>query len=68
MVDLRVFPNREADGKYPSETTGKAKDFGKEQMQRLTKLTKKHRNGHMTKVLFDIYLFYKLLNFNFGLG
>ncbi|EEZ98191.1 phosphatidylinositol 3-kinase catalytic subunit type 3 [Tribolium castaneum] len=50
MVDLRVFPNREADGNYPTQTPGKAKDQGKEQMQRLTKLTKKHRNGHMTKV------------------
>lgn len=50
MVDLRVFPNREADGNYPTITPGKAKDQGKEQMQRLTKLTKKHRNGHMTKV------------------
>lgn len=50
MVDLRVFPNKEADGSYPSETPGKAKDQGKEQMQKLTKLTKKHRNGHMTKV------------------
>jgi phosphatidylinositol 3-kinase len=50
MVDLRVFPNCEADGSYPTTTSGKAKDHGKEQMQRLTKLTKKHRNGHMTKV------------------
>ena len=53
MVDLRVFPNREADGNYPTTTPGKAKDIGKEQMQRLTKLTKKHRNGHMPKVYKD---------------
>ncbi|KAJ9577732.1 hypothetical protein L9F63_005725, partial [Diploptera punctata] len=50
MLDLRVWPNREADGNYPSATPGKARDHGKEQMQRLAKLTKKHRNGHMTKV------------------
>ncbi|XP_069694046.1 phosphatidylinositol 3-kinase catalytic subunit type 3 isoform X1 [Periplaneta americana] len=50
MLDLRVWPNQEADGNFPSTTPGKARDHGKEQMQRLAKLTKKHRNGHMTKV------------------
>nr|CAI5868714.1 unnamed protein product [Callosobruchus analis] len=48
MLDLRVWPNREADGNMPTTTPGKAKDHGK--MQRLAKLAKKHRNGHITKV------------------
>lgn len=39
-----------ADGNFPTTTPGKAKDQGKEQMQRLAKLAKKHRNGHITKV------------------
>lgn len=51
MLDLRVWPNKEADGSYPSTTPGKIKDHGREQMQRLAKLAKKHRNGHITKVL-----------------
>lgn len=50
ILDLRVWPNKIADGNNPSSTPGKAKDHGKEQMQRLAKLAKKHRNGHMTKV------------------
>lgn len=51
MLDLRVWPNREADGNFPSSTPGKEKDNGKAQMQRLAKLAKKHRNGHITKVV-----------------
>ncbi|PNF20743.1 Phosphatidylinositol 3-kinase catalytic subunit type 3 [Cryptotermes secundus] len=50
MLDLRVWPSQEADGNFPSSTPGKARDHGKEQMQRLAKLTKKHRNGHIAKV------------------
>nr|CAD7591205.1 unnamed protein product [Timema genevievae] len=50
MLDLRVWPNKEADGNFPSSTHGKARDHGKEQMQRLAKLSKKHRNGHLAKV------------------
>lgn len=50
MIDLQVWPNKEADGRQPSTTPGKMKDHGKEQMQRLAKLAKKHRNGHVTKV------------------
>ncbi|KAJ8953167.1 hypothetical protein NQ318_017195 [Aromia moschata] len=50
MLDLRVWPNKVADGNYPTTTPGKAKDRDKEQMQRLAKLAKKHRNGHITKV------------------
>jgi len=50
MLDLRVWPGQEADGNFPSTTPGKARDHGKEQMQRLAKLTKKHRNGHIPKV------------------
>ncbi|XP_063232536.1 phosphatidylinositol 3-kinase catalytic subunit type 3 [Bacillus rossius redtenbacheri] len=50
MLDLRVWPNTVADGNFPSKTPGKARDHGKEQMQRLAKLTKKHRFGHLMKV------------------
>ncbi|KAJ2938471.1 hypothetical protein O0L34_g12916 [Tuta absoluta] len=46
MFDLRVWPGVEGSEKTP----GKAPDRGKEQMQRLGKLAKKHRNGHMPKV------------------
>lgn len=49
MLDLRVWPNRKADGNFPTTTPGKTKN-GKEQMQRLSKLAKKHRNGYITKV------------------
>jgi hypothetical protein len=38
MLDLRVWPNKEADGNFPSTTPGKARDHGKEQMQRLAKV------------------------------
>lgn len=50
MLDLRVWPGIEADGSVLSSTPGKTKDHGKEQMQRLAKLVKKHRNGQMNKV------------------
>lgn len=46
MFDLRVWPGLEGSEMTP----GKAPDRGKEQMQRLAKLAKKHRNGHMPKV------------------
>lgn len=57
MLDLRVWPNKEADGNFPNTTPGKAKDNEKEQMQRLAKLAKKHRNGHITKVRISVYLY-----------
>lgn len=38
MLDLRVWPGQEADGNFPSTTPGKARDHGKEQMQRLAKV------------------------------
>ncbi|CAK9810048.1 Phosphatidylinositol 3-kinase catalytic subunit type 3 [Anthophora quadrimaculata] len=44
MLDLRVWPGVEADGSVPTTTPGKTRDRGKEQMQRLAKLVKKHRN------------------------
>ncbi|CAK9804973.1 Phosphatidylinositol 3-kinase catalytic subunit type 3 [Anthophora plagiata] len=50
MLDLRVWPGVEADGSVPTTTPGKTRDRGKEQMQRLAKLVKKHRNGQMNKV------------------
>lgn len=46
MFDLRVWPGVEGSEMTP----GKAPDRGKEQMQRLAKLAKKHRNGHIPKV------------------
>ncbi|XP_047532348.1 phosphatidylinositol 3-kinase catalytic subunit type 3 [Vanessa atalanta] len=46
MFDLRVWPGVEGSERTP----GKAPDRGKEQMQRLAKLAKKHRNGHIPKV------------------
>lgn len=49
MFDLKVWPNNEAD---PVETPGKTKDSDDtdNQMQRLAKLAKKHRNGQIEKV------------------
>lgn len=51
MHDLRVWPGVEADGSNPSTTPGKAgSSQGDDQMSRLAKLTKAHRQGHMVKV------------------
>nr|XP_023013306.1 phosphatidylinositol 3-kinase catalytic subunit type 3 isoform X1 [Leptinotarsa decemlineata] len=50
MLDLRVWPNKVGDGNFPTTTPAKVKNNGKDQMQRLAKLAKKHRNGHITKV------------------
>ncbi|XP_058804618.1 phosphatidylinositol 3-kinase catalytic subunit type 3 [Phymastichus coffea] len=50
MIDLRVWPGVVADCNFPTTTPGKARDCGKEQMQRLAKLAKKHRNGQINKV------------------
>jgi phosphatidylinositol 3-kinase len=50
IFDLKVWPNREA---HPSETPGKTKDetsSDQNQMQRLAKLAKKHRNGQLEKI------------------
>lgn len=49
MFDLRVWPNVEADGNCLSTTPGKGKETKKNQMQRLAKLAKKHRNGQILK-------------------
>lgn len=51
MHDLCLWPNVEADGSTaePSSTPGKI-DSHKEQIVRLSKLTKKHRNGRIMKV------------------
>ena len=55
MHDLRVWPEVVADGNYPTTTPGKTS--GKEdEMSRLAKLSKKHRNGHMPKVTIIIVL------------
>lgn len=48
--DLRVWADVEADGIYETTTPGKGKDSSKNQMQRLAKLAKKHRNGQIPKV------------------
>ncbi|KAK6643525.1 Phosphatidylinositol 3-kinase catalytic subunit type 3 [Polyplax serrata] len=50
MIDLKVWPNCEADGNFPSKTPGKTKDKGKIQTQRLAKLTKKHKAGQLPVV------------------
>ncbi|CAH1797509.1 unnamed protein product [Owenia fusiformis] len=49
MHDLRVWPNVEADGLEQTTTPGKV-GGATDEMSRLAKLTKKHRNGHMVKV------------------
>lgn len=49
MHDLKVWPDREPDVSTPSSTSGKSKDAN-DKMTVLGKLTKKHRDGHMTKV------------------
>lgn len=50
LYDLRVWPNMQGDGNMPSSTPGKGRDRDKNQMQRLAKLAKMHRNGRITKV------------------
>lgn len=50
MFDLRVWVDVEADGNAETQTPGKGKDLSKNQMQRLAKLAKKHRNGQIPKV------------------
>ncbi|XP_032101154.1 phosphatidylinositol 3-kinase catalytic subunit type 3 [Sapajus apella] len=51
MHDLKVWPNVEADGSEPTKTPGRTSSTASEdQMSRLAKLTKAHRQGHMVKV------------------
>ncbi|XP_011502778.1 PREDICTED: phosphatidylinositol 3-kinase catalytic subunit type 3 [Ceratosolen solmsi marchali] len=50
MLDLKVWPGLEANSDIFTTTPGKARDHGKEQMHRLAKLAKKHRNGQISKV------------------
>lgn len=59
MFDLRVWPGVEGSERTP----GKAPDRGKEQMQRLAKLAKKHRNGHIPKVR-CLFVIYSFISFN----
>ncbi|XP_053405628.1 phosphatidylinositol 3-kinase catalytic subunit type 3-like [Mercenaria mercenaria] len=49
MHDLKVWPDVEADPGSQSTTPGKSRDSG-DQMSRLAKLSKRHRDGHMVKV------------------
>uniref|UniRef100_A0A6I8N463 Phosphatidylinositol 3-kinase catalytic subunit type 3 n=1 Tax=Ornithorhynchus anatinus TaxID=9258 RepID=A0A6I8N463_ORNAN len=51
MHDLKVWPNVEADGLEPTKTPGRTSStVSEDQMSRLAKLTKAHRQGHMVKV------------------
>ncbi|EHA99126.1 Phosphatidylinositol 3-kinase catalytic subunit type 3 [Heterocephalus glaber] len=51
MHDLKVWPNVEADGSEPTKTPGRTSStVCEDQMSRLAKLTKAHRQGHMVKV------------------
>ncbi|XP_067888737.1 phosphatidylinositol 3-kinase catalytic subunit type 3 isoform X2 [Heterodontus francisci] len=51
MHDLKVWPNVEADGAEPTKTAGRtSSNVSEDQMSRLAKLTKAHRQGHMVKV------------------
>ncbi|KAF6199318.1 hypothetical protein GE061_007344 [Apolygus lucorum] len=50
MLDLKVWPGKEADGIEPTTTPGKTPSSGKERMQKLAKLAKKHRNGYMPEI------------------
>ncbi|XP_042191478.1 phosphatidylinositol 3-kinase catalytic subunit type 3 isoform X3 [Callorhinchus milii] len=51
MHDLKVWPNVEADGFEPTKTAGRtSSNAAEDQMSRLAKLTKAHRQGHMVKV------------------
>lgn len=50
IFSFQVWPGKEADGSEPSTTPGKTPGSGKERMQKLAKLAKKHRNGYMPEV------------------
>lgn len=50
LYDIRVWPSLIGDGGIPSTTPGKSISFETNQMQRLAKLAKMHRNGRITKV------------------
>uniref|UniRef100_A0A182N8W1 Phosphatidylinositol 3-kinase catalytic subunit type 3 n=1 Tax=Anopheles dirus TaxID=7168 RepID=A0A182N8W1_9DIPT len=50
LYDLKVWPQMEPDGSSNSATPGKSSTAGVSQMQRLSKLAKKHRNGQMEKI------------------
>uniref|UniRef100_A0A182S9W3 Phosphatidylinositol 3-kinase catalytic subunit type 3 n=1 Tax=Anopheles maculatus TaxID=74869 RepID=A0A182S9W3_9DIPT len=50
LYDLKVWPQMEPDGTSNSTTPGKCSSAGVNQMQRLSKLAKKHRNGQMEKI------------------
>ncbi|CAL1527700.1 unnamed protein product, partial [Lymnaea stagnalis] len=49
MHDLKVWPDRKPDPSMESATPGKSKDSS-DRMSQLSKLAKKHRDGHMTKI------------------
>uniref|UniRef100_A0A3Q3E069 Phosphatidylinositol 3-kinase catalytic subunit type 3 n=1 Tax=Labrus bergylta TaxID=56723 RepID=A0A3Q3E069_9LABR len=51
MHDLKVWPGVEGDGAEPTTTPGRtSSSLTEDQMGRLAKLTKAHRQGHMVKV------------------
>ncbi|XP_065092354.1 phosphatidylinositol 3-kinase catalytic subunit type 3-like isoform X2 [Ochlerotatus camptorhynchus] len=49
LYDLKIWTEEEADGNYRPKTPGKCNDSYNNQMQRLSKLAKKHRNGQIEK-------------------
>ncbi|XP_052794304.1 phosphatidylinositol 3-kinase catalytic subunit type 3-like isoform X2 [Mya arenaria] len=49
MHDLKVWPDVEADPRPQTTTPGKPRD-SHDQMSRLSKLSKRHRDGHMVKI------------------
>jgi len=48
--ELCIWPDVEGDGSKNTKTPYKAPNASNQQMVRLAKLAKKHREGHMTKV------------------
>uniref|UniRef100_A0A182PPU7 Phosphatidylinositol 3-kinase catalytic subunit type 3 n=1 Tax=Anopheles epiroticus TaxID=199890 RepID=A0A182PPU7_9DIPT len=50
LYDLKVWPQMEPDAACISTTPGKVSSTNVNQMQRLSKLAKKHRNGQMEKI------------------
>lgn len=50
LYDLKIWTEKKADGNYVPKTPGKCNDANNNQMQRLSKLAKRHRNGQIEKV------------------
>ncbi|XP_053682998.1 phosphatidylinositol 3-kinase catalytic subunit type 3 [Sabethes cyaneus] len=50
LYDLKIWPGLRGDGRILSKTPGKCNDLHNNQMQRLSKLAKQHRNGQIEKI------------------